>query len=310
MRDDTPIPASTTPHANERLAVLFALSAVMLWSTVATAFKLALVQLAPADLLLRASAVSAACFWIAAAMRGEWRLPRVAWPLALTMGLLNPVLYYLALFEGYARLPAQIAQPLNYTWVLMLAILAVPLLHQPLRARTVAGLVVSYCGVLLVLSQGSFSAWPAWNGTGIVLILASTLLWALYWIVARRADTIGIPLLAWSFTLALPALAAIVIWQGHAINAGDLRQLGLVVWIGLVEMGVTFLLWRRALALTRHAARIGQLVFLAPFLSLFLIGAILGESVTAWSVGGLAVIVLGILVAGAPDQTPESDSTA
>ncbi|MEZ5596370.1 MAG: hypothetical protein R3E84_08265 [Pseudomonadales bacterium] len=62
MRDDTPIPASTTPHANERLAVLFALSAVMLWSTVATAFKLALVQLAPADLLLRASAVSAACF--------------------------------------------------------------------------------------------------------------------------------------------------------------------------------------------------------------------------------------------------------
>ncbi len=48
--------------------------------------------------------------------------------------------------------------------------------------------------------------------------------------------------------------------------------------------------------LTAHAARIGQLIFLSPFVSLVLIGTVLGERIHATSLVGLAIIVLGILV--------------
>ncbi|MFP6815269.1 MAG: EamA family transporter, partial [Pseudomonadales bacterium] len=67
-------------------------------------------------------------------------------------------------------------------------------------------------------------------------------------------------------------------------------------WVGLIEMGVTFLLWQRALRLTNHAARIGQLIFISPFVSLMLISEVLGEQIHLTSVVGLAVIVLGFAI--------------
>ena len=67
-------------------------------------------------------------------------------------------------------------------------------------------------------------------------------------------------------------------------------------WVGLVEIGVTFLLWQRALRLTSNAGRISQLIFLSPFLSLVLIAVVLGERVHPSAVVGLALSVWGLVL--------------
>jgi drug/metabolite transporter (DMT)-like permease len=59
-------------------------------------------------------------------------------------------------------------------------------------------------------------------------------------------------------------------------------------------MGITFLLWQRALRLTANAGRIGALIFLSPFASLLLIAVVLGEQIHATSIAGLAIIVVGL----------------
>ena len=64
-----------------------------------------------------------------------------------------------------------------------------------------------------------------------------------------------------------------------------------------MEIGVAFLLWQRALALTARAARIGQLIFLSPFLSLLLVATVLGEAVHPSAVLALAMIVGGMMLA-------------
>jgi len=46
---------------NERQATLFGLSAVLLWSTIATAFKLSLKHLSPIELLLFAGSFPLCC---------------------------------------------------------------------------------------------------------------------------------------------------------------------------------------------------------------------------------------------------------
>ena len=74
-----------------------------------------------------------------------------------------------------------------------------------------------------------------------------------------------------------------------------LSRLGFGAWVGLIEMGVTFLLWQQALRRTAHAGRIAQLIFLSPFLSLMLIDRVLGEHVHASSCVGLAAIVGGLV---------------
>jgi drug/metabolite transporter (DMT)-like permease len=277
---------------------MFALAAVVLWSTVATAFKIALAAFEPAQLLLIATLTSTLCFGLIGVLHNGWRLPKNRWPEAMLLGLLNPLLYYLVLFAAYDRLPAQIAQPLNYTWVLMLAILSAPFLRQRLDARTLAGLLVSYSGVVLILLQGEFSQPPLFETAGVLLALASTVIWAGYWILNRRSTGESVPLLLWSFAFASLLLLPINLLSAPWPAVIDSLPLAAAVWIGIVEMGITFLLWRQALTLSTNTARTGQLVFLSPFLSLIFIATVLGETVTMWSVGGLVVIVTGILVSG------------
>ena len=58
------------------------------------------------------------------------------------------------------------------------ALLAVPLLRQPLTGRMLGGIIVSYAGVLVLLSQGNFSRLPNLSWPGVALALGSTVLWA------------------------------------------------------------------------------------------------------------------------------------
>lgn len=282
-------------HANERKALFYALAAVAAWSTVATAFKLGLAVLVPLQLLFMATVVSAALFAVLATAGGHWRMSRSSVLQGASFGLVNPFLYYLVLFEAYDRLPAQIAQPLNYTWAITLALLAVPMLGQRLAARTIAGILIGYAGVVVLLTGGRLDTLPSLDWLGVALALGSTVLWAGYWLANARSPVPPITLMTWSFLLAVPLLA-IACYLGPGWPELTWRTIACGAWVGLVEMGFAFLFWQQALRLTGNAARIGQLIFLSPFLSLVLIDTVLGEDVQLTSVAGLAVIVVGLWV--------------
>jgi drug/metabolite transporter (DMT)-like permease len=66
--------------------------------------------------------------------------------------------------------------------------------------------------------------------------------------------------------------------------------------VGVFEMGLVFALWLSALRLTSSASRIGNLVFLSPFLSLFFIRAFVGETILPSTWIGLGLIVTGLAV--------------
>ncbi len=71
------------------------------------------------------------------------------------MGLLNPFLYYIVLFKAYDLLPAQQAQPLNYTWALTLTILSVPMLGQRLTKIDSLACCLGYTGALIIATGGN-----------------------------------------------------------------------------------------------------------------------------------------------------------
>jgi drug/metabolite transporter (DMT)-like permease len=66
------------------------------------------------------------------------------------------------------------------------------------------------------------------------------------------------------------------------------------VYIGLFEMGLSFILWLRAMRLTNNTARISTLIFLAPPLSLLLIWWLLNEPVMPSTLVGLVFILGGL----------------
>ena len=285
---------------NERRALLFGAAAVLLWSTVATGFKLGLAELEPLELLWLGAAISWVFFGCASIVAGRFRaLTRLTsrdWLRFGALGLLNPFLYYVVLFEAYDRLPAQIAQPLNYTWAITLALLAIPVLGQRMTRRTLIGMFVSYGGVVILLSQGRIDDVSGIDTIGVALALGSTLIWAAYWLATVRASDDPLVMMTASFAVGAIAVG-ITCHIEYGLPALSLRRLGYGAWVGLIEMGITFLLWQQALRATAHAGRIAQLIFLSPFISLILIDQVLGEEVQLRSIVGLAVIVAGLLVA-------------
>ncbi|MFC6671408.1 DMT family transporter [Marinobacterium aestuariivivens] len=279
-------------------AMVLGLGAVLLWSTVATAFKLALAHLTPLQLLAIASLTSVLVLAIAVSWQRNWPDVAHAWRdyrwRYLGLGFLNPFFYYLVLFKAYDLLPAQQAQPLNYTWALTLSLLAVPLLGQKLHGRDLVAMALGYGGVLVIATRGDLLALEFDSPLGVALALGSTVLWALYWILNARTQEPPVVGLLLCFLTGLPwVLAAAWISDGWPTGWSGVTA---AVYVGLFEMGVTFMLWLGALKTATHASRISNLIFLSPFLSLAFISQILGEQIHPTVYLGLLLIVGGVIL--------------
>jgi drug/metabolite transporter (DMT)-like permease len=278
---------------------LFALTAILLWSTAGTAFKLALRGMDLIQLLFIASTVAWVFLLIVLVSRqqtGELfrNTPRSLLRSAFG-GFLNPFLYYMILLNAYSVLPAQIAGPLNYTWPVMLVLLSVPFLRQKIRVIELTAILISFIGVIIISSQGrNIFKTPVNEPIGVLLALVSSIVWASFWIFNvkdKRSEIIKITLnffFGSIFTgIALLISPKPVTWNLSIIPA---------VYVGLTEMAIAFVCWLTALENTKNNARISNLVFISPFISLFFIYLILGEHIYWTTPAGLVFIVGGILI--------------
>ncbi|QSX39866.1 DMT family transporter [Shewanella cyperi] len=282
---------------NSHKAYGFGLGAVLLWSTVATAFKLALAHYSPLELLLVASVSSILALGIILICQGKLALLgrqlRSSPFLYLQTGLLNPFLYYLVLFKAYELLPAQQALSLNYTWAVLLPLLSVPLLGQRLRKSDLSAALLAYVGVFIIACGGKPMAMEFAAPEGVALALLSTLLWCLYWIINTKDQGDPVVSLMLSFLLGLPFILLGLAYQG-TVPSLALDALLPGVYVGLFEMGVTFVLWLLALKNAERTASISTLVFLSPVLSMGVITLVLGEPIAPATVLGLGLILLAL----------------
>ncbi|MBC8313626.1 MAG: DMT family transporter, partial [Candidatus Cloacimonetes bacterium] len=130
---------------NQNKSYFFAILAVLIWSTVASAFKISLEYLTYFQLLFFSSFVSLIALFIILFFQGKVKLlaryrPKDYFRSAL-LGFLNPFLYYILLFKAYSILPAQKAITLNYTWPIMLVLLSIPILKQKIKLTSIFAIV-------------------------------------------------------------------------------------------------------------------------------------------------------------------------
>ncbi|EED35269.1 transporter, drug/metabolite exporter family [Luminiphilus syltensis NOR5-1B] len=285
------------PKSQQR-AIGYGVMAVLMWSTVATAFKLSLEYLSPAPLLLIATAASWLFLLFYVITTGRWSAIRQR-PLnnslrGLTLGLINPALYYLLLFSAYDRLPAQQAMAINYTWALTLGLIAIPVLGQSWQTKAVLAALLSYAGVLVIATDGDLLNLHLTEPVGTALALLSTLLWAGYWLIGARDTQEPVSALLLNFTGALPPMLLWVVsdppasWPLPGIIGG--------LYIGLIEMGLSFVCWLTAMRLAQNTLQVSSLIFLSPPLSLLFIWALLDEPILAPTLIGLGFILAGLLI--------------
>jgi len=272
---------------------------VFCWSTVATVFKIGLRELDFIQLIFYASIVTVILLFFFIVIQGKARLlyRQTAGQLlySIFLGTLNPFSYYLVLFKAYSLLPAQIAQPLNMVWPIVLAILSVPLLGQKIGSRSFIALFISFAGVVFISSKGDITSFRDTNLQGVGLALGSSLIWALFWILNVKDKRDEIVKLFYNFFFGTIFLTlCIIFFSDFRIEIGT--GFYAAVYIGIFETGISYILWLKALQLSSNNAKTGNLIFFAPFLSLIFIRFILKETLYITTFIGLIFIVLGIFM--------------
>jgi drug/metabolite transporter (DMT)-like permease len=213
-----------------------------------------------------------------------------------TLGLFNPFLYYLILLKAYKLLPAQVAQPLNMIWPIILVFLSVPLLGQKIERKSFVALFISFTGVFIISSQGHPFHFGGSDLTGVFLATGSSVFWAFYFILNVKDKRDEAVKLFLNFLFGSVYLLVAMTLTGNWHGAIGLKGVLGSVYVGIFEMGLTFFFWLKALSLASTTAKVSNLVYFAPFFSLLFVNFFLHEPVYYTTPAGLLLIIGGILI--------------
>ncbi len=287
----------------QKRAYVCAFAAVLFWSTSASAFKICLsperLNVPVLSLLFGASLVASAALFVYLLLSGKVALLKTLsmadFARSAFLGFLSPFLYYIVLFKAYSILPAQQAQPLNFVWPLTLILLSVPILKHKIKRRDIFAILVSFFGVLVISTKGHILSFRLTDPLGVALATGSSIPWALYWIYNikdQRDEVLGLFL---NFACASVYVFVLMLAAGELRIPSFKGALG-VTYVGLFEMGITFLIWLKALKLSKTTANVAGLIYLVPFLSLVVIYFVLGEKILPSTIAGAVFIVGGIIL--------------
>ncbi len=283
----------------QKQAYLHALIAVFFWSTVASAFKITLRYMDVFEILFFSSLTSVVFLFLLLLIQKKMRLLRTFCAKdffrSAALGFLNPFLYYIVLFKAYDLLRAQEALTLNYTWPVVLALLSIPLLKQKMKLRNIIAIVISFIGAFVIAVRGNILSFHFTNATGVLIALGSTVIWSLFWIYNvkdRRDETVKL-FLNFCFGFIFIFITMILTKR---MRIPDLQGFVGAGYVGLFEMGISFILWLKALQLSKTTAKVGNLIYLSPFISLIIISRVVGEKILLSTIGGLVLIIAGIIL--------------
>ncbi len=284
---------------NQNKAYLFAGTAVLMWSTVGSAFKLTLSLLSPIQMLLYSSFVSVLVLFVILALQKKLHLVfasgREKIVHSALNGLLNPFLFYIVLFTAYDLLLTQEAMVLNFTWPVTLTLLSILILKQRIGWKSLLAIFISFIGIVVIATKGNLLSLHFSNPRGVALALGSTVIWSLFWIINirdKRDEVIKLFLnffFGFIYILIAAAVMKILVIPSWKAVAGT-------IYIGLFEMGIAYVFWLKGLQLSSTTAKVSNLIFLAPFISLIIINFIVGERIFWSTFAGLGFITIGILI--------------
>lgn len=283
---------------NNLKSFLFTVSAVLLWSTAATAFKITLEGMNNLQLLFYSCTISTIVLFILLLLTQpkdlKFTFAKNRIKQNVLLGFTNPFLFYLVLFKAYYLLPAQEAMPLNYTWPITITLFSVLFLNTKVTIKIIIGMLLAFIGVIIIGTRGDLFSLQFHSLLGVILAVGSSFIWAAYWTLNLKDNRSGL-LKLFSAFLYGTIFISIYVLATDSIILNNYNYVFGAAYIGLFEMSITFFLWLKGLTLSENKAKTATLVYLSPFISMLFIALILNEEILLSSVLGLLLIVSGII---------------
>jgi len=256
-------------------------------------------EMDPIDLgFLRFLVATPLMILIAVVRKKPLLLPKKELPWLVVLGLTGVTLLYLFQFLGIHYTNAPTASVLINTNVIFIAILSGLFLHETLTRKRVAGIVLSFIGVFVIMFSDISKQELTFDNLffiGGILMLLSALCWALYSFVGKRLLKTYDEFVITTYAFGFGTLFYIPFVVLHL--SPILQQTSLNGWLAVLYLALTcsifgYLGWYYAL---KHIDASKAAVFL-NFIPLFtiLMSFFLGTSLTLFFLLGAALIIYGV----------------
>ena len=271
---------------------------VLIWSTLATVVKLVLKDIPNFQALAISSAFAFVFLLILNIINGsikEMKHYRIKDCLTMAgLGFLGLFMYSALYYYGIAELGSQEACILNYLWPMMIVIFACIILKERITVKKIIAMLMSFAGiVVLTLSSGGASSGN--RLFGIIACVTAAVCYGLFSVLNKKHSLNQNVTMMWIwFTTALCSLVLSLIFENWQPIAG-VQWLG-IAWLGIVVNAVAYLLWAIALKGASDSAKIANLAYLVPFISIIISWLVLKEQITINAVFALVLIIGGILI--------------
>jgi drug/metabolite transporter (DMT)-like permease len=241
-------------------------------------------------------------------LRREWPLVVQNWKPMLLLGAIGVGMHNALAYLGLNYTTATNGLILNSFIPMMIITMSWVFLQERLSALQLAGVVISFAGVLTILSQGSLEAIVSFkvNG-GDLLIILSMAMWSAYTIGLRWRPR-GLHMLTFLFVLmvigdlvVLPLFIVEYAFGRHMrVTPGNVAA---IVSVALFSSVLAYIFWNHGVEQV-GANVAGLFVHLMPVFGVLLAWIFLGERLALFHIAGIALILSGIGVTSRLGRRP------
>lgn len=234
-------------------------------------------------------------------LKHQWPEIRANWRILFLLGAIGTALYNALTYIGLQYTTATNGVLLNAFIPVAIMGLSWGVLGKRLSQREIMGIVLSFLGVTLIVSRGSWQTLLALElNRGDLWILASVLGWAVYTLLVPKRPARLHPT---AFLVTIAAIGLLIMAPAYLWELASGRH---IVWstpaaIGIVYTGVFpaflgYVLWNHAVTEVGGNTA-GVFIHLMPVFGIILSALFLGEAPQSYHAAAIVLIVGGIAVA-------------
>lgn len=279
--------------------LLFPLIAVLLWSINAIVNKAASTAIDPAAISFYRWALALLVmtpFVLRSVLRNFKMVRKHWWQLAI-LGALGMMLYQSLAYYAAHSVSATFMGIMNSMIPLLTVIISIFVLRVIPTVGIVLGSILSLCGLVWLVSQGSPSAlFSQGLGQGEAMMLVASAAYALYGVLTKRWS---IQLSSWD-SLYVQVFFGVIMLFPNFLLAEDVslnsQNIGLVVFAGIAASIIAPALWIQGV-MRLGANTTSIFMNLAPVFTAIIAIFALGEELKSYHLIGGGVVLLGVMLA-------------
>lgn len=291
-----------------------ALFAVIAWGASFIATKIALRDISPVTLVWLRFGLGVMILGFVVLIRQQAAIPRrKELGYFALLGFLGITFHQWLQSTGLQTSYASTTAWIIATTPVFMALLGWLVLKEKLRWAQIMGIGLAALGVLLVVSQGNMVGIldGSFGAPGDILILISSLNWAVFSVLSRRGLAKNpatrmmffVMMAGWLFT-------SLLFFTGPGL--GEINNLtpagwGGVLFLGVFCSGLAYIAWYDALQAV-PASQVGVFLYLEPLVAVIVAGILLGEALLWASLAGGVTILLGVGLVNRKEEIQDEGS--